>query len=224
MYFHYGLKLASLDVNKRFRSCATLLPHYFLNKSSKEKGNKKILHLKPFLSHSKELFFFSSSALTPSGLHKIWRHWQREGKKELKSDNSFKTSMDGEGEGEELLSCELICLAVSCEAASKTSSAAIKTLFGVMRFYSSGSGAESSLRLGFWVLSWVKAAQSPPAFHLPPLKAELLSPRSISTIWSILRLPTSCSRKPPPSPPSSLLLHTPANNPSHHARTHPWTH
>lgn len=57
--------------------------------------------------------------------------------------------MDGEGEGEELLSCELICLAVSCEAASKTSSAAIKTLFGVMRFYSSGSGAESSLRLGF---------------------------------------------------------------------------
>lgn len=51
-----------------------------------------------------------------------------------------------------------------------------------MRFYSSGSGAESSLRLGFLILSWVKGAPSPPAFHLPPLKAELLSPRSISTI------------------------------------------
>lgn len=197
----------------------------FSTKAQRKRATKKSSIWSHFCLIPKS-FFFSSSALTPSGLHKIWRHWQREEKKRAKIRHgiSFKTSMDGEGEGEELLSCELICLAVSCEAASKTSSAAIKTLFGVMRFYSSGSGAESSLRLGFWVLSWVKAAQSPPAFHLPPLKAELLSPRSISTIWSILRLPTFCSRKPPPSPPSSLLLHTPANNPSHHARTHPWTH
>lgn len=39
--------------------------------------------------------------------------------------------------------------AVSLEAVSKPSSAAIKTLFGVMRFRGSGLEAESSLGLGY---------------------------------------------------------------------------
>lgn len=41
-----------------------------------------------------------------------------------------------------------------------------------------------------------------------------------STIWSIFCLHASCSLKSPPWPPNSCLLSAPADNPSHHAKTH----
>ena len=123
----------------------------------------------------------------------------------------------------------------------KTSSAAIKTLFGVMRFHSSGLEAWSSLGLGLFFFSkggwresdgtfppylkeWFPQSlgqkRCPLSFHLPAPLTSLSPCLPASTIWSIFCLPASCSRKSPPWPPSSCLLSAPANNPSHHAKTH----
>lgn len=124
--------------------------------------------------------------------------------------------------------------AVSLEAVSKPSSAAIKTLFGVMRFRGSGFGSGELIRSGVffqrlggrsrikWAPCWkelffivrgvetVPTSLSSPSYQSrAPLTS--LSPCLLeSTIWSILCLPTSCSRTSPPWPPNSLHLSTPA--------------
>lgn len=102
-----------------------------------------------------------------------------------------------------------------------------------MRFHSSGSGAESSLGLkvgrGVWLKKWAPCwkesffmeYRTVPTCLSSPIKARLLSPRLLQfTIWSITCLLASYSRKSPPWPPTSFLLSAPANNPSHHAKTH----
>lgn len=86
MYFHYGLKLASLDVNKRFRSCATLLPHYFLNKSSKEKGQQKNPPFEAIFVSFQRASFFPALLSHPQGYIRSEDTDSEKKKKELKSD------------------------------------------------------------------------------------------------------------------------------------------
>lgn len=98
---------------------------------------------------------------------------------------------------------------------------AIKTLFDVMRFHSSGSEAKNSLgraglhefdRNGPLHVSGGIGAHRP----FISIKAQLLSPPQ-SAISSIVCLPASHSHYSPIWP--SLFLSTPANKPSHRAET-----
>lgn len=90
---HYELKLASLDVNKRFKSCVTLLQHsiIFSTKKQRNKAKKKesgIHHVKPFfffvLFQKKRNFFNIELKLShPQG---YIRSEDADSKKKLQSD------------------------------------------------------------------------------------------------------------------------------------------
>lgn len=112
-----------------------------------------------------------------------------------------------------------------------------------MRFHSSGLEAWSSSGRGFFQNvgrgSWMErslpigrnhshslrgrnSAHSPsiPLLSKPAPLTSLSPCLLASTIWSIFCLHASCSLKSPPWPPNSCLLSAPADNPSHHAKTH----